>query len=109
MSQSIPQAVSSAIDSTIRFFALYVTTLFSLDAYSAAANSPFGILERPASRLIHDSARRPQHRGYGEGPGRSFRIDPGGADRRDGGFRGATTNVDLGMSKQCRACGPTIH
>ncbi|KAF1983891.1 hypothetical protein K402DRAFT_465751 [Aulographum hederae CBS 113979] len=53
----------SYIDSLFLFVALYITTLFSTDAYTAAANSPYGI--RRADRPVVNPSRQPRSGGFG--------------------------------------------
>lgn len=86
------------MDSVTRFFALYFTTLFSLDTVTAARNSPFGV----RNPIIPDSMQR-NRRDYGEGPGIGYRLDPGGSSTRRGGFNGsgAAPDIDIPANKNC--------
>ncbi|KAI0997841.1 hypothetical protein K3495_g10348 [Podosphaera aphanis] len=55
---SQPQNLKRWIDTIVRFLALYFTTLFSLDAYSAGEQSPFNVSAAP-KRLAPFGAARP--------------------------------------------------
>jgi hypothetical protein len=94
-----PQQHSSILDSTYRFFALYLTTLFSLDAYSAAANSPHRMLlgavpPRPSP------LQRP-YGDFGEGNGVDLRLDPGGPQARRGGLSQAPAGINIPTCGSC--------
>ena len=88
---------SSIVDSAFRFLALYVTTLFSLDAYAAAANSPHRMLLGAVPRR-QPALQRPD---FGEGAGVGVRLDPGGPRARRGGMPQATAGVNIPV---CGAC-----
>jgi hypothetical protein len=88
------------MDSVVRFFALYFTTLFSLDTVSAAANSPFRHLRTNSENV--QNPIQPRRRDYGEGEGIGFRLDAGGPTQRRGGFGpggGSAVNIPT-----CGAC-----
>jgi len=86
------------MDSVTRFFALYFTTLFSLDTVTAARSSPFSV----NNSRIPDSMQR-NRRDYGEGSTVGYRLDPGGSGSRRGGFHGsgAAPDIDIPANKNC--------
>lgn len=81
------------MDTPIRFVALYFATLFSLDTYTAAANSPY--------RTSRNTVIPPRRSDYGEGSRVGFRLDPGGPENRRGGFGGGGIDVNV---PSCGAC-----
>jgi hypothetical protein len=86
---------SSILNSAYRFLALYLTTLFSLDAYSAAANSPHRL-------LLGGVPARPRPADYGEGNGVGLRLDPGGPQVRR---RGEIAHSPAGFNASgCTSC-----
>jgi hypothetical protein len=86
------------MDSITRFFALYFTTLFSLDTVTAARSSPFSI----NNPRIPESMQR-QRQNFGEGSSVGYRLDPGGSSTRRGGFNGsgAAQDIDIPANKNC--------
>jgi hypothetical protein len=88
---------TSILDETVRFFALYLTSLFSLDPYTAAQNSPH-------RRIGHGSpiARPSLQTDWGEGAGVGRRLDPTGPPaRRPGGVGG---NTPMPVIPGCGSC-----
>lgn len=89
------------MDSVARFFALYFTTLFSLNTWSAAMNSPYR-LPSVSSDDAHRERRLGQ-RDFGEGANIGRRLDPGGPDSRHGGFGSGNRAVDIPTCGSCAA------
>jgi hypothetical protein len=86
------------MDTVTRFFALYFTTLFSLDTIGAARSSPFSINNPQISELI----RRGRGGDFGEGNNVGFRLDPGGPGTRKGGFNGGGgPDINVPACKNC--------
>lgn len=94
------------MDTVTRFFALYFTTLFSLDTFGAAQSSPFSI----NNAQIPDSIRRGRRGNFGEGHNVGYRLDPGGSGSRRGGFKtGGGQDINIPACKNCPLnAAPTI-
>lgn len=86
------------MDDITRFFALYITTLFSFDTVTAARSSPFSVI----NPQIPDSMRRTRG-DYGEGNKVGKRLDPGGSSARKGGFSGSGAAPDINIPA-CKNC-----
>ncbi|KAF1913454.1 hypothetical protein BDU57DRAFT_479646 [Ampelomyces quisqualis] len=91
----------------ITFFALYLTTLFSLDAFAAARNSPH---RAPSSAAIYRPANTPSEyqagmhgRGAG-GPSSGGGGGAGGNGRGMGEVRDSRPPVGMGSTAACGAC-----
>ena len=93
------QQHSSILDSAFRFLALYLTTLFSLDAYAAAANSPHRMLLGAVPRRQPALQRPPGD--FGEGAGVGLRLDPGGPQARRGGMPQAPAGINIPVCGTC--------
>jgi len=93
---SMDPTSTSFASTFIRFIALYFTSLFSLDAYRAAANSPYRRLGTP-NDTQQQRRKSPDH---GEGATVGWRLDPGGPQQRRGGLSGGG---DLNMPS-CGSC-----
>jgi len=91
------------MDTAFRFCALYLTSLFSLDSYSAAANSPYSL---PSTNAQHQPRQR--RTDWGEGPTIGRRLDAAGPTRRTGRVGGGE---DLNVTPPSNCCGavPQIH
>jgi hypothetical protein len=83
------------MDSAVRFCGLYLTTLFSFDTYSAAANSPY---RQASSKPLPPRTTRTD---FGEGNKTGFRLDPGGRGSRKGGFEGKGKDVFIPTCGRC--------
>jgi hypothetical protein len=94
-----PPQRSSVLDSAYRFLALYLTTLFSLDAYAAAANSPHRALLGAVPPRQPPPQRPPGD--FGEGAGVGMRLDPGGPQARRGGMPGAPAGINIPVCGTC--------
>ncbi|KAL2037957.1 hypothetical protein N7G274_009432 [Stereocaulon virgatum] len=82
-------------DSTYAFLGLYVTTLFSLDAYAAAEQSSYNIRNRNRSNPVPRSGPRPGGGGGGSG---------GGGGGGGGGGKKLGTVDDI-RGPECKSCG----
>jgi len=94
-----PRQHASIFDSAYRFLALYLTTLFSLDAYTAAANSPHRMLLGAVPPRQQPLQRPPGD--FGEGAGVGMRLDPGGPQARRGGMPQAPTGINVPVCGTC--------
>ncbi|KAA6408277.1 MAG: Deoxyribose-phosphate aldolase [Lasallia pustulata] len=90
--------VRSFVDSIYFFLGLYVTTLFSLDAYAAAEVSPFNVENRKASRAGLGGGGWGGSGGGGGGYG-------GGGPGSGGGAGKKTGRVDDIRGPECKSCG----
>jgi hypothetical protein len=73
------------MDAPLRFVALYLTTLFSLDTYAAAANSPFRTYSKDPTPV------RSVRKDWGEGSSVGRRLDAAGPERPSGQLNGGGT------------------
>lgn len=88
--------VRNFFDDSYAFLGLYVTTLFSLDAYAAAEQSPFNIRNR--NRSTAGVRAGPRSGGSGGGGG------GGGSGGGGGGGRKVGTVDDI-RGPECKSCG----
>ncbi|EAT91653.1 hypothetical protein HBI56_012600 [Parastagonospora nodorum] len=103
-----PKSPLTSLTSTLTsFFALYFTTLFSLDSYTAARNSPF----RPANQTLPpaNSTQTGARSEYQAGMHGRGRRGPGGGEpprggRDVGGMRDSGPAVGMGANTSCGAC-----
>ncbi|EON67643.1 hypothetical protein W97_06786 [Coniosporium apollinis CBS 100218] len=91
------------------FVMLYLTTLFSLDAYTAAANSPYSRRNRPSNNP-RSSWGRSVGRGGGSGGGGYGGGGGGGGPGGPGGSGGSNYPRKLGQvddvrGPECGSCG----
>ncbi|KAJ4358731.1 uncharacterized protein N0V89_003315 [Didymosphaeria variabile] len=78
------EAKSSPVNTLTTFLALYLTTLFSLDTWTAARNSPY---REPSATSFYRPANRPSEYQAGmHGQGRRGTGGSGGG-RREEGYR----------------------
>ncbi|KAI9858764.1 MAG: hypothetical protein M1824_004184 [Vezdaea acicularis] len=77
---------------------LYVTTLFALDPYNAAADSRFSVTNRSATALARDAPR-----GAAGGRGSGGNGPYGGGNGSGGGRKLGT--VDDVRGPECKSCG----
>ncbi|KAI9819138.1 MAG: hypothetical protein M1827_007294 [Pycnora praestabilis] len=98
-SPPVTARIRSFMDSTYVFLGLYVTTLFSLDAYAAAEASPFNVNSR-------SSSKRPDRPGWGGWGGSSGGGGgPSGRGSGSGGGAGKRLGqVDDVRGPECRSC-----
>ncbi|KAF2000773.1 hypothetical protein P154DRAFT_194667 [Amniculicola lignicola CBS 123094] len=113
MSTEKPSTVRSTTDTLFAFFALYLTTLFSLDTWDAARSSPYRL---PSSNIyFRPAAVRPAPGSYQAGmaangvlPGSRYAGNEGGSGRRDvgriGGARDSRPAMRLVGTASCGAC-----
>ncbi|KAL2054172.1 hypothetical protein ABVK25_005711 [Lepraria finkii] len=90
--------VRNFVDSTYAFLGLYVTSLFSLDAYAAAEQSPYNIRNR--NRPTPALRAGPRSGGGGGGGGGRRRGSGGGG----GGGKKLGTVDDI-RGPECKSCG----
>lgn len=97
---------SSPINSLTTFFALYLTTLFSLDTWTAARNSPY---RAPSATSFYRPAGAPSE--YQAGMHGQGRRGPGGgnggAGRREGRLPATLDTrapLKAGVTSRCGAC-----
>ncbi|KAH4152020.1 hypothetical protein HBI26_028040 [Parastagonospora nodorum] len=103
-----PKSPLTSLTSTLTsFFALYFTTLFSLDSYTAARNSPF----RPANQTLPpaNSTQTGARSEYQAGMHGRGRRGPGGGEPPRGGWdvggmRDSGPAVGMGANTSCGAC-----
>ncbi|KAL8688395.1 MAG: hypothetical protein Q9218_005686 [Villophora microphyllina] len=90
--------IRNFIDGSYNFLGLYVTTLFSFDAYAAAEQSPFNIRNRHVRRTGGASFWRTGSGGGGGGGGSG-----GSSGGADGGRK--IGRVDDVRGPECKSCG----
>ena len=91
------------LDVPLRFLALYLTTLFSLDPWTAAQCSPYSVRSSQSTWSSRSNSRR-QWNG-GEAASVGMRLDPGGPTNptRRGGFGGGSGGATLDVTP-CPSC-----
>lgn len=102
MSSSNP---TSPTNTFLSFLALYLTTLFSLDAWASARNSPY---RAPGANSFYRPAGAPPSEYQAGMHGRGNRGAGSGAVRRGGGnvpeSRDSRPAVGMGATAGCGAC-----
>ncbi|KAF2400303.1 hypothetical protein EJ06DRAFT_582166 [Trichodelitschia bisporula] len=92
------------LSTPLRFIALYLTSLFSFDAYAAARNSPYSVpLSVRPERAPSALAGQRWHRGEGEGVG--FRMDPGAPEPKSKPTGGGGRVPVPFLGGGCGSCG----